>query len=64
MKDIKTVKTAEEFINIQAMGTWEDDYKNGELWSFNGKFYYLSHLELDTNELQILNYALKLERIY
>ena len=63
MEDIKTVKTAEEFLNIQSMGTWEGDYKNGELWSFNGKFYYLSQLELGMNELQIINNALKLERI-
>lgn len=54
MKDIKTVKTAEEFINIHAMGTYEDDYKNGEIWTWNGNTYYLSHLELDQKELREL----------
>lgn len=63
MKDIKTVKTAEEFTKIQSMGTWEGDCKNGELWSFNGKFYYLSHLELDMNELEIVLDCGKLERV-
>lgn len=54
MKDIKTVKTAEEFIKIKAMGTYEDDYKNGEIWTWNGNTYYLSHLELDPKELREL----------
>lgn len=63
MKDIKTVKTAEEFLNIQSMGTWEGDYKNGELWSFNGKFYYLSPLELNRKELEIVLDCGKLERV-
>ena len=48
----KTVTTAEMWTKIKAMGTYEEDYKNGELWSFNGKLYYLSHLSLDPQELR------------
>lgn len=47
-----TVTTAEMWEKVQAMGTYEQDYKNGELWSFNGKLYYLSHLSLNPNELR------------
>ena len=61
--NIETVRTAEEFIKIQSMGTYEDDYKNGEIWTWNGNTYYLSPLELDMGELQIVNDALKIERI-
>lgn len=52
---INTVKTLEQWATIQAMGTYEQDYKNGELWSFNGQLYYLSHLELDPEALRELN---------
>ncbi len=47
-----TVTTADMWVKIQAMGTYEQDYKNGELWSFNGKLYYLSHLSLNPDELR------------
>ncbi len=47
-----TVTTAEMWAKVQAMGTYEQDYRNGELWSFNGKLYYLSHLSLNPNELR------------
>lgn len=48
------VKTAEEWAKIQAIGDYEDDFRNGELWNFNGKIWYLSHLELSPEELQEL----------
>ena len=35
----KQVLTAEEWIKVQAYGNYEMDYKNGELWSYNGKLY-------------------------
>ena len=47
-----TVKNAEMWAKVQSMGTYEQDYKNGELWSFNGELYYLSHLSLDTAEMR------------
>ncbi len=47
-----TVKTAEMWAKVQSMGTYEQDYKNGELWSFNGELYYLSNLSLDTAEMR------------
>lgn len=47
-----TVTTAEMWAKVQAMGTYEQDYRNGELWSFDGKLYYLSHLSLNPNELR------------
>jgi hypothetical protein len=51
---MKAVKTAEEWIKIESLGTWECDLKNGSVWTFNGKHYYLSHLELDPLELILL----------
>lgn len=36
------------------MGTYEQDYKNGELWHYNGNMWYLSHLELSPKELHEL----------
>lgn len=48
----KTVKTAETWAKIQSMGDYDSDYKNGELWWFNGELYYLSHLELSPETLK------------
>lgn len=48
---IITVKDAETWTKVQALGTFERNYKNGELWYFNRKFYYLSHLNLELDEL-------------
>lgn len=48
----KTVTTFEMWVDIKAMGTYEMDFKNGELWSFNGGLWYLSHLELPAKELR------------
>ena len=47
-----TVKTVEMWAKVQAMGDFEKKYKNGELWTFNGNLYYLSHLELTPKEMQ------------
>lgn len=47
-----TVTTAEMWATVQAMGTYEQNYRNGELWSFNEKLYYLSHLSLSPDELR------------
>lgn len=52
MEKRATVTTAEMWAKVQAMGTYEQDYKNGELWSFDGKLYYLSHLSLSPRELR------------
>lgn len=53
---IITVEDAETWAKVQAMGDFERKYKNGELWYFNRKFYYLSHLNLELDELAELNY--------
>lgn len=47
-----TVKTADMWSKVQSMGNYEFDYRNGELWRFNGELYYLSHLELSPKELR------------
>ncbi len=47
----KTVKSAEQWTKIEAMGTYEQNFKNGELWEFNNEMFYLSHLELPVKEL-------------
>lgn len=49
---MKTAKTLAEWARVQALGTYEDQIKNGELWSFGGDYWYLSHLELDTRTLR------------
>lgn len=51
---MKIAKTAQQWIDIEALGTWERDYKNGSIWTFNGDEWYLTHLELPPRELQIL----------
>ncbi len=56
---MKIVKTAEEWVKIESLGTWECNIKNGSVWSFNGKHYYLSHLELDARELILLASEMK-----
>lgn len=48
------VTNPDEWTKIQAMGNFEKKFKNGELWSFNDKLYYLSHLELSTEALMEL----------
>lgn len=50
----KTVKDVETFTKIETMGNFEEDFKNGELWQFNGEMYYLSQSELPSNELKEL----------
>lgn len=47
----KIAITLEEWTKIQSLGTYEDKFKNGEVWNFNGEFWYLSHLELPFNVL-------------
>ena len=58
---MKIVKTAQQWIDIEALGTWERDYKNGSIHTFNGEEYYLSHLELSPMELAELHCALNLD---
>lgn len=53
--DMKIIQTADEAMKITALGTYETDYKNGEIWSFNGDEYYFSHLELSPAELALYN---------
>lgn len=50
----QVVKTAEQWAKVEAMGTYEQDFKNGELLEFNGELFYLSHLELSIKELKEL----------
>ena len=52
MKHIITVTTAEEWIDVKAYGTYEQDYRNGELWSWAGKLYYLAIIELPLKEME------------
>jgi len=52
---MKIIRTAEEAMKITSLGTYEIDYKNGEIWSFNGEEYYFSHLELPPAELALYN---------
>ena len=49
------VLTAEEWIDVKAYGTYEMDYKTGELWSFNGKLYLLEFIYLPLSEKTIIN---------
>lgn len=49
------VKDAETWAKVETMGSFYCEFKNGELWEFNGTYYYLSHLELVTEELIELN---------
>lgn len=48
------VKDIELYFNIKSMGTFELDYKNGQLWTYSGKLYHLSHLYLSPKDLQIV----------
>lgn len=52
MLRFKVVKDPDLWATIQSMGNFEDNYKNGEIWYFNGELYYLSHLELSPEALQ------------
>lgn len=60
----KVVKIFEEWAKVQAMGTYEQDFKNGELWYFNENMWYLSHLELPMQELKkVVEYYKNPEKI-
>lgn len=48
------VLTAEQWLDIKAYGTYEMDYKNGELWSCNGKLYLLEFIHLPLSEKKIV----------
>lgn len=48
----RTARTVEDWARVQAMGTYERKFKNGELWEFNGELWYLSHLELSAQVLR------------
>lgn len=48
----KTATTLEQWTTVKAMGDYEYDFKNGELWYFGGEYWYLSHLELSPQVLQ------------
>jgi hypothetical protein len=41
-----TVYSWEFWTDIKADGTFETDFQNGELWSYNGKLYYLCFMLL------------------
>lgn len=51
---IITVESAELWSLIKAYGSFQSNYKNGELWLYNKKLYYLSHLNLEFSELSEL----------
>lgn len=57
---MKIARTAQEWIDVQALGTYLEDKGNGEIWEYNGSEWYLSHLELLPGELSELNFALAL----
>lgn len=60
----KTVKTFADWTKIQSMGTYEQDYRNGELWEFNGELCYLSHLELSPEVLrEVMEFSKDVEKI-
>lgn len=60
----KTVKTAEQQATVKAMGDYEQDFRNGELWYYGGDMWYLSHLELSPEELrEIVEFEKGAERI-
>lgn len=60
----KTVKTAEQWATVKAMGDYEQDFRNGELWYYGGDMWYLSHLELSPEELrEIVEFEKGAERI-
>lgn len=40
-----TVRTAEEWSKVETYGNYEMKYENGELWSYNGKLYYLDPIQ-------------------
>lgn len=48
----KIANTLEQWSTIQALGTCEGLYKNGELWWFDGELWYLSILELSPEDLR------------
>ena len=58
---MRTAKTAQEWINVQSMGIWQEDCKNGEIWYFSGEIWYLSHLELSPHEPSELMCALNFD---
>lgn len=62
-KKLKNIKTADEALTIQAYGDFEREYRNGEIWTFNGNEYYFSHLDLSPEELKEYNDALRIEHI-
>lgn len=54
----KTVTTYEEWLDVEAYGTYESCKKDGtEIWSYNGGKYYLNRKNLSQRELKELNYA-------
>lgn len=54
---MKIARTAQEWIDVQALGTYVEDTGNGEIWEYKGNEWYLSHLELLPGELGKLNFA-------
>lgn len=58
---MKIIRTAEEALTVQSMGTYEDNFKNGEIWIFNGQEYYFSHLELSPEGLREYNEAQRID---
>ena len=49
------VKDLETYTKIEAMGDFESPFKNGSMWTWNGKLWYLSYLELSPKDLRELN---------
>lgn len=50
----KRVLNAESWITVKSYGTYEMDFKNGELWSYNGELYLLEFISLPHNEAVIV----------
>ena len=47
----RIAKTLEEWARVQSLGTYEQDFKDGSLWSFGGDCWYLAFSDLSSEVL-------------
>ena len=57
---MKNANTAQEFINVQSMGTYQEDFLGGEIWECNGEEWYLNIKNF--NSLKELNEYLEITK--
>lgn len=48
----RIAKTLEEWARVQSLETYEQDFKDGSLWSFGGEYWYLAFSELSSEVLR------------